>query len=427
MKIRSLIWIVLMLLAIVGFKSKIFSIYQPASAKKSLKSNKKSSFRKIDGTKNNLKNPNWGSVRAQLLRTTAINYYDGISMPSNNPSNPRDISNIVFNQKESIPNSRNITDMFWLWGQFLDHDISLTEAAEPKEDISISIPAGDANFDPNNTGAMIIPLSRSIYDKETGTYTDKPRQQINLITSFIDGSNIYGSDKQRALALRTMEGGKLKTSNNNLLPFNTEGLHNAMGSSSNFFLAGDIRANENPALIAMHTLFVREHNRLADEISLLNPNFSDEKIYQIARRKVIAMLQVITYNEFLPTLFGGNFLIKYKSYKRNKNPSIANIFSTAAYRFGHSTISPNLLRLDNRGNEIAAGHLNLKESFFRPDLINSETDIGYILKGVSSQVMQEIDTKVDSSLRNFLFGKPGQGGMDLVAINIQRGRDHGPC
>ena len=105
-------------------------------------------------------------------------------------------------------------------------------------------------------------FNRSLYDPDTGTGLDNPRQQINEISAWIDASNVYGSDLERATALRTLDGtGRLKTSAGNLLPFNTEGFANAGGSGPTLFLAGDVRANEQIGLTAMHVLFMREHNR----------------------------------------------------------------------------------------------------------------------------------------------------------------------
>src|SRR6185295_19493736 len=52
-------------------------------------------------------------------------------------------------------------------------------------------------------------------------------------------------------------------------------------------------------------------------------------------------------------------------------------------------------------------------------------DIDPILKGAATGNAQEIDTKIVDDVRNFLFGPPGAGGLDLAALNIQRGRDHG--
>ena len=140
----------------------------------------------------------------------------------------------------------------------------------PTESADIAIPVADAYFDPGASGTQVLAFNRSLYDKATGTALDNPRQQINEISGWIDASNVYGSDLERARALRTNDGtGRLRTSAGNLLPYNTQGLANAGGSSQTLFLAGDVRANEQVGLTAMHTLFVREHNRLAAEITIL--------------------------------------------------------------------------------------------------------------------------------------------------------------
>jgi hypothetical protein len=68
--------------------------------------------------------------------------------------------------------------------------------------------------------------------------------------------------------------------------------------------AGDARASEQPGLAAIHTLFLREHNRLAEGLSALNPHWTDEKLYHTARRILAAVTQHLTYHEFLPRLFG---------------------------------------------------------------------------------------------------------------------------
>ena len=73
---------------------------------------------------------------------------------------------------------------------------------------------------------------------------------------------------------------------------------------NNFPLSGDVRVNEHPSLVAMHTLWVRQHNRLARELAELNPHWNDEQIFQETRRIVGAQIQHITYNEFLPVMLG---------------------------------------------------------------------------------------------------------------------------
>jgi hypothetical protein len=315
------------------------------------------------------------------------------------------------------------SDYLWQWGQFLDHDIDLTEGSDPPEPAHIPIPAYDLDFDPDGSGDDVFDFNRSIYDAATGT--GNPRQQLNEVTAFVDASNVYGSDEERASALRTNDGtGKLKTSAGNLLPFNTDGLPNAGGPSPALFVAGDVRANEQVALTVMHTLFVREHNRLAEEIAAADHGLSGHAIYERARQIVGAQMQVITYREFLPALMGPRPLSRYRGYKPKVNPGIDNLFSTATFRFGHSLLSPTLLRLDANGNEIPEGHLSMSEAFFAPQLITDEGGIEPLLRGLAAQACQALDPFIVDDVRNFLFANVGTG-FDLASLNIQRGRDHG--
>lgn len=383
----------------------------------------------LDGAGNNLANPEWGSVNSPLLRISPAAYDDGISSPAgaDRPS-PRVISNTFSaSPEDGIVNDRDFTAMVYAWGQFLDHDIDLTGSANPKESLPVIVPAGDEWFDPNSTGEMTIFFSRSQYDPATGASTGDPREQVNAITAFIDGSQIYGVDSERAAALREFVGGRMKVSENDFMPLNTEGFENANDAhrvdDAQLFLAGDVRANENPELSSLHILFIREHNRIADEAAQRHPDWTDEELYQFARQVVIAELQKITYDEFLPSILGENAMPDYRGYQADVNPGITNEFSTAAFRFGHSMLGNDIEFLDNDGEEIFEA-MELRDSFFNP-VVLYETDIDPLLKYLASDNAQEIDPIVVDDVRNFLFGEPGQGGFDLASLNIQRGRDHG--
>ncbi len=382
--------------------------------------------RTIDGSNNNLRNPKWGATHTQLARYTPQNYADGISKPSGQErESARHVSTSVFSQTTSIPNFKKASDLFWQWGQFIDHDFGLTEGTHPEEHDDIIIPTGDRFFDPNQTGTVTLSFNRSIYDEHTGTSRDNPREQINEITTWIDGSNVYGSDYERAKALRTNDGtGRLKVSKGNLLPFNTYGLPNAGGSGEELFLGGDVRANEQVGLTSIHTLFVREHNRVVRILASNDPSLSGEELYQSARKVVGGQIQKITYDEFLPLLLGEGALSTYKGYNPFIDPAMSNEFTTAAFRLGHSLLNEQLLRLDANLKEIPAGHLRLKDAFFNPSHVLEE-GIDVVLRGQAMQQAQELDSKVITDVQNFLFGNPGNGGFDLVALNVQRGRDHG--
>ena len=383
-------------------------------------------YRTIDGSSNNLSDPELGAADTPLVRLIPPAYSDGVAaMAGADRPGARYISNTIAAQTGSRINHKNASDFVWQWGQFLDHDIDLTDGVEPAEHANIPVPAGDPFFDPDNTGNQVITFNRSIYDPDTGL-GNTPRQQLNEITAWIDASNVYGSDEERASALRTHDGtGRLKVSRGHLLPFNEPQLPNAGGNSPELFLAGDVRANEQVGLASMHTLFVREHNRLAKKIARRNRQLTGDEIYQRARKIVGAQMQIITYREFLPVLLGHNALSPYQGYDASIHAGIANVFSSAAYRLGHSALSPQLQRLNRRGKPVSDGPLALREAFFSPSLLQRKNDIDPFLRGLAKQRHQSIDIFVIDEVRNFLFGKPGQGGFDLASLNIQRGRDHG--
>jgi hypothetical protein len=384
-------------------------------------------IRTYDGSGNNPANPSWGKAGTDLLRTAPAAYGDGISsLAGADRPGPRDISNALNPQPKDVTNSLGLSDFIYGWGQFIDHDLDLTPAGTTEPD-NIPVPKGDPWFDPNNTGTQVIPDFRSIFDPATGTSTDNPRQQPNTITAYLDGSVLYGSDPARAAALRTFAGGHLKTSAGGLMPFDTFGLPEENDThqfpNSQLFLTGDVRGNENVLLVSIETLFVREHNRLADKFAAAHPDWTDEQLYQAARQVVGAEIESITYNEFLPALLGAGALPAYTGYDPTVNAGIATEFSTAAFRIGHSQLNGDVKFLDNDGNEIRPA-ISLDEAFDNPVPVE-QSGIDPLLKYLASDNAQEVNPQVVDEIRNMLFGPPGSGGQDLLALDIQRGRDHG--
>ncbi len=380
--------------------------------------------RSSDGRGNNIRHRTWGTVGSDLLRMATVSYMDRVAQPPTWLPDARAISNAAQDQDHSIPNSDMASDILWQWGQFLDHDISLTPPGFPAEQLNIPVPSGDSTFDPSGNGQRALSFSRSEYDSDTGMGADNPREQINTITAFIDASQVYGSDVQRARALRTNDGtGKLRTSaNGRFLMYNTMGLENDGGNQrTDLFLAGDVRANEQAGLTAMHTLFVREHNRLADEIAETHPGLSGNEIYEMARKIVGAQVQVITFNEFLPKLLGTDAIDPYGGYDSSVDPTIANEFSASAFRVGHTMLPSSLLHVSSSGSEVDVA---LTDAFFNPSAIE-ERGISEFLRGLASQQAQEVDLLIVDEARNLLFRESGGRGTDLAALNIQRGRDHG--
>ncbi len=381
--------------------------------------------RSIDGRGNNPAHPDRGTAHSPFIRISPVMPNHIASTPASADSlpNPRTVSNLVCDQPAQVFDRYLVSDMTWQWGQFIDHDIVHVPEGTPREALPIPIPVGDSVFDPGGVGNRHIPFFRSAFDPSTGTGPDNPRQPVNSITGFIDGSGIYGSDPGRAFALRAHDGsGRLKVSHDRLLPLNTRGLPNQGGNHRpDLFLAGDIRANEQAGLIAMHTLFVREHNRLADIFAVQNPQLASQEVFELARKVNGAQIQAITYNEFLPLLLGPDAIGPYPGYNPAIDPAIANEFASAAFRFGHSLLSPAILHVEPNGTPRS---IALVEAFFNPAFVR-EHGIAGLLLGLSIQQAQHLDTHVDDQVRNMLFrNQPELGGRDLAAINIQRGRDH---
>lgn len=388
----------------------------------------------LDGTANNVSNVEWGSTNEKFLRLAKAEYGDGMSSTAgqNRPS-ARLISNSLSDQGDAdIISNRDLSAFVYVWGQFLDHDLTLTGSGST-ESMLIPIPKGDTYFDPQGTGTATMKSFRSAFDAATGSSATNPREQVNQLSAWIDASMVYGTNQQTSDALRSFVGGKMKIAADGMLPLNNavnfpngtvpQGNTGQHAKDDELFAAGDARANENIALTSLHTVFVREHNRWAERISRANPKLSDQEIYLRARSMVIAEIQAITYNEWLPAILGSANLGRYTGYNPKINPGLSNEFSTAAFRFGHSLLGDDIEFFNEQGKEIAEP-LALRDAFFNPKALQGKS-IDSIFKYLSSDPSSEFDLTVVNGVRNFLFGPPGSGGFDLASLNIQRGRDHG--
>ena len=204
---------------------------------------------------------------------------------------------------------------------------------------------------------------------------------------------------------------------------------------SQLFAAGDVRANENIELTALQTLFLRNHNAIAAQLQQSHPTWTDEQLYQEARKLNIAEYQSIVYNEWIPAVLGQTALKPYQGYNNKINATIANEFSTVAFRMGHSTVSGEIERQGNNGQDVD-DDVSLAFDFFDPNFLSStpqvdpltgqtSTNIGAVLKGEADGNGQADDTMAINDIRNLLFGNGGFGGEDLMARDVQRDRDNG--
>jgi len=420
-------------------------------------------YRSFNGWCNNLNNPQYGKSVTPLIRFLSAKYDDAISRPRFRSSesgkalpSPRLVS-IVVHADVSHLHGR-YTLMLMQYGQFLDHDITLTPINKGFPDSilncrgcdssqtvhpecwPIPVPNNDPYFPATNTSsghAHCIAFTRSL----PGQQRLGPREQVNQNTAFIDASMVYGNDVCLSDKLRENVNGRLNGTfpsrgrGKHLLPMTTKN-RECKAHSGFCFYGGDARVSEQPGLAAMHTIFLREHNRLAERLKRVNPHWTDETLYQEGRRIVSAVTQHITYNEFLPRLIGWNYMNLYAlrvktqgytgDYDPTCNPSIFNEFATAAFRFGHSLVRPMLTRMSSRWREMHS-HIRLRDGFFNPDMLHDGGMIDEVMRGLVATPMENQDQFISGEVTNHLFEERAVpfSGLDLAALNIQRGRDHG--
>uniref|UniRef100_A0A674DMC5 Peroxidasin n=1 Tax=Salmo trutta TaxID=8032 RepID=A0A674DMC5_SALTR len=426
-------------------------------------------YRSHDGTCNNLQHPMWGASLTAFQRLLKSVYDNGFNLPHGASSRhhnghalplPRLVSTTMIGTETITPDD-HYTHMLMQWGQFLDHDLDSTVAALSQSRFSdgqlctnvctndppcfpIQFPPGDPRQARSGARCMFFVRSSPVCGSGMTSLLMNsvfPREQINQLTSYIDASNVYGSSRHESEEVRDLASqrgllrqGIVQRSGKPLLPFATgpptECMRDENESPIPCFLAGDHRANEQLGLTAMHTVWFREHNRIATALLRLNPHWDGDTIYHEARKIVGAQMQHITYNHWLPKVMGdaGRKLIgDYHGYNPNINAGILNAFATAAFRFGHTLINPILYRLDEHFQPIPQGHISLHRAFFSPFRIVNEGGIDPLLRGLFGVAgkMRVSTQLLNTELTERLFSMAHSVALDLAAMNIQRGRDHG--
>uniref|UniRef100_A0AAQ5Y2R0 Ig-like domain-containing protein n=1 Tax=Amphiprion ocellaris TaxID=80972 RepID=A0AAQ5Y2R0_AMPOC len=426
-------------------------------------------YRSHDGTCNNLQHSMWGASLTAFERLLKSVYDNGFNLPRGATELlhngyrlplPRLVSTTMIGTETITPDDR-YTHMLMQWGQFLDHDLDSTVAALSQSRFSDGQlcaqvctndpPCFPIQFPPNDprqlrSGARCMFFVRSSPVCGSGMTSllmnsVYPREQINQLTSYIDASNVYGSSRHESEEIRDLASqrgllrqGIIQRTGKPLLPFATgpptECMRDENESPIPCFLAGDHRANEQLGLTAMHTVWFREHNRIATELLRLNPHWDGDTIYHEARKIVGAQMQHITYSHWLPKILGEagiKMMGPYAGYDPNVNAGIFNAFATAAFRFGHTLINPILYRLDEDFQPIPQGHISLHRAFFSPFRIVNEGGIDPLLRGLFGVAgkMRVSTQLLNTELTERLFSMAHAVALDLAAMNIQRGRDHG--
>jgi peroxidase len=359
----------------------------------------------VDGTGNNQSNPDLGAANTDETRLAPANFAPGTTNTPVDGPNPRDISNAIFANDQNANDPGGRSAYMYAFGQFIDHDIDLnmdqTTAADGSNVLSFTIPSDDPSLPPGSQ----ISITRGQVDPANG-------DAINSVTQYLDLSQVYGSDPTTAASLRNPDG-TLQTSPGDYLPI-VDGQ----------YVGGDVRAAENPDLTSLDVLFVREHNYWVGQLHAQDPSLTGDQLYSMARAITTAEYQNIVYTEFLPSLLGPNTLTQYQGYNPNVSPQIFEEFSTAAYRFGHSIVSPTETKIANDGTVLEQQDLVAASAEPTSDYtINGGADA--LLRNLAQDYSQQEGATINSDLRNMLDANPPGDVGDLAAIDILRERDLG--
>ena len=372
----------------------------------------------IDGTGNNLANSKLGAAGSDEVRIAPARFAPGTTgtapgttdtapgttdTPVAGPD-PRVISNTIFANDKELNDPGGRSAYTYAFGQFIDHDLDLnpnqTPAADGSNTLKIVIPPGDAFFTPGTT----INILRGQVDPKNGN-------AIDADTSFLDLSQVYGSDAATAAGLRNADG-TMKTQNGGL-PIGPDGQ----------FMGGDVRAAENPDLTSIDVLFVREHNYWVAKLHAEEPALSGDQLYARARAITTAEYQNIIYSGYLPSLLGSAAPDAYTGYDPNVNPSIMEEFSTAAFRFGHTIISPTESKIANDGAVLQVQDL-IAAAGEPATTFNNFGGADALLRNMAQDTSQQEGVGIVSDLLNLLDANPNDVG-DLGAIDVERERDLG--
>ncbi|XP_025202646.1 peroxidase-like [Melanaphis sacchari] len=409
-------------------------------------------YRTINGSCNNLQNPNWGAALTPFYRYMNPEFSDGISAFR------------VQSDGSPLPNARNLTltlfqdmsnscddkynEILVPWGQFIAHDV----AYSPVRSVNSSFPVNLSHCDDENSpieckAAISLSPNDPVYGKYNMTILKfmrlitseayncslVPDTVLNKNTHFIDSSNVYGSDSEFANELRLFSGGQLV--------YNTIGKEEycpqdsskvfKKGNETNVtiaFVAGDVNVNQNLGIALIQNLFLRFHNYIAKKLQEKHLLWTDETVYQETRRIVIAVTQIITYNNFLPIILGEKYINEYglnneTNYDPTIIPSTAQEMTSGAYRLLHNIIPAKFNYMSKNYTTYEVEEPS--KTFLRPDSLIGNVD-GFI-RGLAESAGRKPQSSYNSEISNIVIQSQliDTTGFDLLSYDIQRGRDVG--
>ncbi|XP_037945608.1 chorion peroxidase-like [Teleopsis dalmanni] len=388
---------------------------------------------------------------------------------------PRDISTKALHSsntgfKNDVLDDKQNTLALVQWSQFIEHDLSKPVVTSMSNGYAIECCDTDnSELLPRYYHPACAPLlaksDASVYSRGTclnyvrsalaidDKCTFGAAKQLNQATSTLDLSQLYGFTEDAQNQMRTFTDGKIKSTRGSndkedLLPMALDETHTFCALKKQFqnstcFMAGDSRVNNNPFAIIIYTLFMRNHNQITKQLKLEHHNWDDERLFQTAKSINIGIYRRIVMNEWLPALLGRSVALDImgqplSSKLTSSELDISNEFAVAAIRFYYSMM-PNELHNYSILNRRRSGDLNnlknvinvlsepnlftLKDHIYKSMLTFTATFINNMLESLLQQRAMKMDaTYVDSLI---LLNNLRPSHADILAFDIQRGRDHG--
>ncbi|XP_036366593.1 chorion peroxidase-like [Octopus sinensis] len=294
---------------------------------------------------------------------------------------PRNISLSLFPCHDGIES--DATHLFAIFGKLLMFDMFQTRRNDTA-DVCCDSCLGIATNDPHDPHdglncSPCMPYFRPVLTKNISC-EGGINHGINDVTHVIDASFMfYDTD--------------LKT---NLM--NADGKFNLKSGflphTENEFMGVGDTISENPLVMAIYHVFLREYNELVDKMI----EFGYENASEEAKKLLIGIFQHITYNEFLPMLLGVDTPLKSKTtgtrtYDNQKLPMVSHSFSLA-YELVVASMLRESVQVAPDTNE------NLIDIISDATKVDDDTEMANLVKGMLEQASLEIGNKIPCDFRN---------------------------
>uniref|UniRef100_A0A182MHT3 Uncharacterized protein n=1 Tax=Anopheles culicifacies TaxID=139723 RepID=A0A182MHT3_9DIPT len=342
------------------------------------------------------------------------------------------------NRQESLDKTRSVALV--QWSQFIEHDLAKTTVQTMADGTDIECCSSDhgqllPRYRHPSCKPMLVPEDDPYYRTYRATCLNYvrsalslgrygchlgPANQLNQATNRLDLSQLYGSLANDTKLLRTGKGGRLQAQLYDSVEYLQEATNGRLcAADSNLetvcYDSGDTRVNVNPYITLLHTLFLRSHNRLAKHLGLLQPSWTDEQLFTVARTVNTKLYQKIV-REWLTAVAGEQATRDPRPTVGRGDDRVSNEFATAAIRF-YNTMMPG--EINN-----PLGSYDLEHLFYRPKDLRKRDYFAHLVDSVLGQNAMSLDTAYVDDMAHMLFGVRNVG-LDVLALDIQRGRDHG--